>query len=248
MTVIRLLAQVQNEIPIVSIAMASQNMARLVAISKRVDALESIVDPHKFQTKMEEAFEFVLAEVNRKYDQIQTVVEDFRRLLARAEKSTGSITQATGVATEFDRIMNEFDSNMDRKLTETNKQIANYHDIMDELGLKAENIQKDIDRLQIRNRLETQETKLVKAEQNIMVIEQKLLQLGTFSSNLAIYAQAAEHTPPARGRSQTTKERSKSLQGAARILRGLTPVHEPHILPEPELLVPERELPTLVLQ
>ena len=45
MTVIRLLAQVQNEIPIVSIAMASQNMARLVAISKRVDALEAIVDP-----------------------------------------------------------------------------------------------------------------------------------------------------------------------------------------------------------
>ena len=86
--------------------MASQNMARLVAISKRVDALEAIVDPQKFQTKIEEA----LAEVNRKYDQIQTAVEDFRRLLARAEKSTGSITQAKGVATEFDRIMNEFES------------------------------------------------------------------------------------------------------------------------------------------
>ena len=242
MTVIRLLAQVQNESRIVSIAMAG----RVLALSKRVEALEAMVDPQKSQ----KAFEFVLAEVDRKYDQIQTVVEDFRRLLARAEKSIGSITQATGVATEFDKIMNEFDSNMDRKLKEANKQIANYHDITDELGLKAKDIQKDINKLQIRNRLETQETKLLKAEQNIMVIEQKLLQLGTFSTNLAIYAQAAEHTPPARGRSQTTKERSKSLQGAARILRGLTPVHEPDIRPEPELLVVPgpRELPTVVLQ
>ena len=242
MTVIRLLAQVQNESRRVSIAMA----ARILALSKRVEALEAMVDPQKSQ----KAFEFVLAEVDRKYDQIQTVVEDFRRLLARAEKSIGSITQATGVATEFDKIMNEFDSNMDRKLKEANKQIANYQDITDELGLKAKDIQKDINKLQIRNRLETQETKLLKAEQDIMVIEQKLLQLGTFSTNLAIYAQAAEHTPPARGRSQTTKERSKSLQGAARILRGLTPVHEPDILPEPELLVvpKPRELPTLVLQ
>ena len=86
MTVIRLLAQVQNESRIVSIAMA----ARILALSKRVEALEAMVDPQKSQ----KAFEFVLAEVDRKYDQIQTVVEDFRRLLARAEKSIGSITQA----------------------------------------------------------------------------------------------------------------------------------------------------------
>ena len=96
MTVIRLLAQVQNESRIVSIAMA----ARILALSKRVEALEAMVDPQKSQ----KAFEFVLAEVDRKYDQIQTVVEDFRRLLARAEKSIGSSQSIIPICMECDEL------------------------------------------------------------------------------------------------------------------------------------------------
>ena len=182
----------------------------------RLAAVERLVH----QSKYEQFEKFI----DDKLDKMEQTVEEFRDLLRKGEKWVP-------IAGHFDDIMSRFNEQLKDQLDLANNEYAHAKDLAKDLAKTQEQVEAlQIDSL--RDAMETLEKKIKEMDTKIMhvaieqrdsmeTLEKKIKEMDTKIMHVAI-EQANSEAPTPRGRRQTSKSRSESLQRAAGILKGLT--------------------------
>ena len=203
-------------------------MPKQPLIIERVDTLEhnvrnlqQIVCPDKVNQYKQE---LTLA-AKKQLDLIKAAKDDFKAIVETAETKEQKAEKLSKAVDKFHAAMTEFKQYVNAELEAANARIADAHNIAQDIETKIRDVQDKVQKIEenvVNNAHKIAaygvEAAIRDMKDKMEQMEKNIAELGNKIMNVAIY----QAEPRGRSQSQTSRQRSQSLQTAARIMRGKT--------------------------